>query len=488
MEEVIGGTNFQYSTQEIPKLIKVVGVGGGGGNAVTHMFTTGQVAGVSFLLCNTDQQALRQSPVSHKVTLGTGLGAGNVPDVAREAAEESEEKIREALCDGDTKMVFITAGMGGGTGTGASPVIGRIAKEAGLLVVGIVTIPFAFEGRNKILKALKGVKELEKNVDALLVVNNQKLIDLYPTEDIEEAFRHADETLTTASRGISDMVNQPARINLDFADVRTTLKDGGVAVINTGYGEGAGRITKAIKDAMHSPLFNNNNVKNAKRLLFNVYSPQNEPVSMHELKEVQDFIDSLRSDIDVIWGTIPRAEVDKVAITVLAAGFDYGDTDRYLRASMDGEQNKGSSSETEGRGITQEEEELLENFYGKDVVGAGATKKTHPLVLSIAELDNEDLLEELERTPAIKRDGKVAENIRVRHRSGQPSQTIAPAYTGSVCGGVEHSPSYRQSPSESIPQSDLSEEVSSWEKPFASKDVSDTTSESSPEGGDVIYF
>lgn len=494
MEEVMGGTNFQYSTQEIPKLIKVVGVGGGGGNAVTHMFTTGQVAGVSFLLCNTDQQALRQSAVPDKVILGEGLGAGNLPDVARQAAEASEENIKNALCDGETQMVFITAGMGGGTGTGASPVVGRIAKQAGLLVVGIVTIPFAFEGRNKILKALKGVKELEKNVDALLVVNNQKLIDLYPTEDIEEAFRHADETLTTASRGISDMVNQPARINLDFADVRTTLKDGGVAVINTGYGEGAGRVTKAIKDALHSPLFNNNNVKNAKRLLFNVYSPKNDPVSMHEFKELQDFIDSLRSDIDVIWGSVPRAEVDRVAITVLASGFDYSETDRYIRMNMDGEQARGTGAEAHGSGITEEEERLLEDFYGQGVVGSGGTKKTHPLVLTISELDNEDLLEELEQTPAIRRDSKVAENIRLRYKSlNAVGQQMPQASTGTYAGrpfSAVSGPSLagtslvKRSQSYSTGQGQTSIEPSL----VGGEDTPDTFGEAPGTEDDVIYF
>lgn len=437
MEDVVAGTEFKYSTQEVPRIIKVVGVGGGGGNAVTHMYTSGQVPGVSFLLLNTDEQALRESAVEHKVVLGQGLGAGNRPEVARDAALDSADDIRSALCDGDTKMVFITAGMGGGTGTGASSVVGRIAMDAGLLVVGIVTVPFAFEGRKKILKALQGVRELAKNVDALLVVNNEKLIELEPKFDLARAFKYADETLATASKGISDMINTPAQVNLDFADVRTTLKDGGVAVINTGYGAGDRRVTKAIDDAMHSPLFNNNNVRNAGRLLFFVYSPKDEPVTMEEMAELSDFMDSLRDDIDVIWGASLEADVDKLAITVLASGFDFSETDRFFRTTMAGEGQAKPTNGEASSAATPEEEAFIQTIYGKGVVGASRTRKAEPLILTLDELDCEELLEELERTPAFKRSAKVAEEIRVRYRHMPPSSASSQtsSHIHSVAGG-----------------------------------------------------
>lgn len=420
MEEQIAGTHFKYTTENIRKVIKVVGVGGGGGNAVNHMFKTGEVVGVSFLLCNTDYQDLQQSSIPHKITLGEGLGAGNRPEVARKAAEDSAEAIREALCEGDTQMVFITASMGGGTGTGASPVIGRIAREAGLLVVGIVTIPFGFEGRRKILKALKGVKELQENVDAILVINNQKLMELYPTKDMDIALERADETLANAARGISDMVNIPARVNRDFADVRTTLQNGGVAVINTGYASGANRMTKAVKEALYSPLFNNNSIKNAQRLLFFVYSPENEPAIVDEFAELTEFINSMRPDLDVIWGYSKPMPIPQLGVTVLASGFDYGETDRYLRYMADKyeEEKYIKKGHTDGANFTDEDERLLEEFYGPNVVGRGAMRRTEPLVLSIAELDNDALLDELESTPAIKRDAQRVENIRLRYKGG----------------------------------------------------------------------
>ncbi|MBS5871262.1 MAG: cell division protein FtsZ, partial [Porphyromonas sp.] len=263
-----GNIEFEYSESEIKQLIKVVGVGGGGGNAVTKMFTSGSVPGVSFLLCNTDKQALDHSPVEDKIMIGPtvtkGLGAGAKPQRAKDAAEESGEQIRIALTAGETRMVFITAGMGGGTGTGAAPVIGKIAMQAGLLTIGIVTIPFLFEGTAKILQALEGVKQMRESVDALLVINNQRLIEVYKNFTVSEAFAKADDTLSNAARGISELVNIAGEVNLDFADVDTVLRGGGVAVINTGYAEGEDRMTLAIQEALNSPLLNNNNISKAR--------------------------------------------------------------------------------------------------------------------------------------------------------------------------------------------------------------------------------
>ena len=247
-------------------IIKVIGVGGGGGNAVNHMYKEG-IHDVSFVLCNTDAQALNDSPVPVHLQLGKeGLGAGNRPARAREAATESIDDIRRMLDDG-TKMTFITAGMGGGTGTGAAPVIAQVSKDMGILTVGIVTIPFRFEGPKKIDQALDGVEEMAKHVDALLVINNERLREIYTDLTVLDAFGKADDTLSVAAKSIAEIITIHGLINLDFNDVKTVLKDGGVAIMSTGYGEGEGRVKKAIEDALHSPLLNDNNVFNSKKIL-----------------------------------------------------------------------------------------------------------------------------------------------------------------------------------------------------------------------------
>ena len=237
-------------------IIKVIGVGGGGGNAVNHMYKEG-IHDVTFVVCNTDAQALNDSPVPVHLQLGTeGLGAGNRPEKARKAAEDTADSIKKMLSDG-TKMAFITAGMGGGTGTGAGPVIARISKDLDILTVGIVTIPFKFEGTRKIDQALDGVEEMAKYVDALLVINNERLLKIYPDLSLMAAFKKADDTLSIAAKSIAEIITTHGVINLDFNDVRTILKDGGVAIMSTGYGEGEGRVTNAINDALNSPLLNN---------------------------------------------------------------------------------------------------------------------------------------------------------------------------------------------------------------------------------------
>ena len=250
-------------------IIKVIGVGGGGGNAVNHMYREG-IHDVSFVLCNTDNQALNDSPVPVHLQLGKeGLGAGNKPEKARQAAEESIEDVKNMLSDG-TKMAFITAGMGGGTGTGAAPVIARVSKEMGILTVGIVTIPFRFEGPKKIDQALDGVEEMSKHVDALLVINNERLREIYPELTVLDAFGKADDTLSVAAKSIAEIITVHGLINLDFNDVKTVLKDGGVAIMSTGYGEGEGRVKKAIDDALNSPLLNDNDVFNSKKILLSI--------------------------------------------------------------------------------------------------------------------------------------------------------------------------------------------------------------------------
>ncbi|MDR3129228.1 MAG: cell division protein FtsZ, partial [Tannerellaceae bacterium] len=288
-----------------PNIIKVVGVGGGGGNAVSHMYEEG-IQEVSFVLCNTDKQALDRSPVPQRIVLGRtitqGLGAGNQPLKAKCAAEESREEIYRMLDDG-TKMAFITAGMGGGTGTGAAPVIASIAREMGILTVGIVTIPFLFEGKRKILQALNGVEEIARNVDALLVINNEKLRDIYADLTVINAFKKADDTLTVAARSIAEIITQNGVINLDFADVETTMKDGGVALMSNGFGTGDERVRIALEDALHSPLLGNKDVRHARRLLLNVSCNEETPLLMEEMGYINAFMNKFNPDeVDVIWG------------------------------------------------------------------------------------------------------------------------------------------------------------------------------------------
>ncbi|MDD3195465.1 MAG: cell division protein FtsZ [Paludibacter sp.] len=307
-----------------PAIIKVIGVGGGGGNAVNHMYKQG-IRDVTFVVCNTDNQALKTSPVPVKIQLGLGLGAGGKPEVARDAAEESIESIQKVLRE-NTKMVFITAGMGGGTGTGASPVVARAAHELGILTVGIVTIPFAFEGAHKIRQALQGVAELSEHVDALLVINNQKLTEIYSDLELSNAFAKADDVLTNAARGIAEIITVPGYINTDFADVYTILSKGNVAIMNTGYAKGEKRITNAIKDALNSPLLNTNDVSGASKVLLNLYCSSQHQIRMEEVREINDFMASIGDDIQVIWGaTFDDNLGEDVKITLIATGYDVSD-------------------------------------------------------------------------------------------------------------------------------------------------------------------
>ena len=310
-------------------IIKVIGVGGGGGNAVNHMYREG-IHDVTFVLCNTDAQALNDSPVPVHLQLGDeGLGAGNRPERARQAAEDTSEDIKNMLNDG-TKMAFITAGMGGGTGTGAAPVIARISKELGILTVGIVTIPFRFEGAKKIDQALDGVEEMAKHVDALLVINNERLREIYPELSLLNGFRKADDTLSVAAKSIAEIITVHGIMNLDFNDVKTVLKDGGVAIMSTGYGEGEGRVKQAIEDALNSPLLNDNDVYKSKKILlsinFNSDDKDNPGLTMEEMGDVTEFMNHFSADFELKWGLAIDPELDKkVKVTILATGFGIED-------------------------------------------------------------------------------------------------------------------------------------------------------------------
>ena len=316
------GISFNFQTNSKPSIIKVIGVGGGGGNAVNHMYKEG-IHDVTYVLCNTDKKALDDSPVPNHLQLGKdGLGAGNKPEKAKQAALESLEDIKEMLDDG-TRMVFITAGMGGGTGTGAAPIIAQCAKDAGILTVGIVTIPFKFEGNKKIVQAIKGVEEISKHVDALLVINNERLREIYPELTVINAFAKADDTLSVAAKSIAEIITMHGIMNLDFQDVTTVLKDGGVALMSTGYGEGERRVTKAIEEAMNSPLLNNNDIFNSKKVLLNINfcsDTDNDSLMMEEMNEVNDFMKKFRNDVETKWGLATDSSLgNKVKITLLAS-------------------------------------------------------------------------------------------------------------------------------------------------------------------------
>lgn len=410
---------FRFGKSNMKKIIKVIGVGGGGGNAISKMFDDeNRIDGVTYLLCNTDEQALDNSNVPDRIVLGPdvslGLGAGNVPSRGREAAEQSRQDIEDRLKDG-TQMVFVTAGMGGGTGTGAAPVIGRVAMDLGLLTVGIVTIPFKFEGRNKVLQALNGVQELRKNVDTILIVNNEKLIEKYGDLSLDAAFDLADDTLCRAVRSICDIIYKKGLINRDFADVKTTLKNGGVAVINTGYGSGPNRLKEAINNAINSPLLNNNNVFCAKKILMVIHSPmgENDKVSSKELTSFNEFTAKLSPEFDNIWGLYYTEEIegDKAGVTILASGFDIETTINSIEGLEFN--NKDSISDRERIKLIETENKMITDYYGDNFLTKHISK---PLILSISELDDDFIIQHLEDTIALNRDISAVEDIRATRK------------------------------------------------------------------------
>lgn len=315
---------YNLPVDKTKHIIKVIGVGGGGGNAVQEMYKTG-VKDVNFLVCNTDSQALAESPVPVKVQLGEdGLGVGGDPEKGREAAEQSMEQI-ELMFDKDTQMVIVTAGMGGGTGTGASPLIAKAAREHGLLTIGVVTLPFLFERKFRREKALKGIAELKENVDALLVVNNQRLLEIYNDNSttIEQAFGKANEVLTTATKTIAEIITNKGIVNRDFCDVETVMKNGGAAIVSVGYAEGENRILTAMSNALSSPLINTVDIEKTKRLLYVIYDSEKSPVTVSETGEINQFMDTMPEDMDVLWGQYRDESLDgKVKVAIIATGFD----------------------------------------------------------------------------------------------------------------------------------------------------------------------
>jgi len=414
-------------------IIKVIGVGGGGGNAVNHMYRQG-ITDVSFVVCNTDNQALRKSPVPIKIQLGAdtteGLGAGGNPEVARRAAEESIEKIQELLKD-NTKMVFITAGMGGGTGTGASPVVAKAAHDLGILTVGIVTIPFAFEGNMKIRQALEGVAALSEHVDAILVINNEKLKQIYPDLELSNAFAKADDVLTNAAKAIAEIITVPGYINTDFADVYSIMKDGNVAIMNTGYASGENRITKAIEDALNSPLLNTSDVSGASKILLSLYCSNSDQIRMEEVEQIHEFMSKVGENVQVIWGASFDEELkEKVKITLIATGFEVSDipgmpaniakahvhkhpmsseASRFFDTSKkENEQEIEITDESDSEPVKPNIEKTFDQYYGNP-----AQTETEPEIelnpepelpiFTLDDLEDETTLKKVENIPAWKR-------------------------------------------------------------------------------------
>ena len=395
---------------DAPRIIKVVGVGGGGSNAVHNMYRKG-IHNVSFAVCNTDLQAMQNSPISKKVQLGLeiteGLGAGNDPEVARKAAEESREEI-EKLFDDGTKMAFITAGMGGGTGTGAAPVVAEIARSKGILTVGIVTIPFKFEMTGKIKQALRGVIEISKHVDALLVINNQRLIDIYPKMEVSEGFKIVDDVLTTATKSIAEIITARGVINLDFRDVRKILKNGGVAIMSYGIESGEMRVSRAFRKALHSPLLNDNDIYKSKKILFNIYENPNTPIRVEEMAEVEAFMSQFTDEnIELIWGYSKDNSLEdgQVKVTVLATGFGM--------KNIPGMEPEVKAIEEEQNAITRQRQEEIEkeNIRLSQMANAFYKPDYKMYVFKGEEMYNEEFLAALDNSPTYKRTAQELESM-----------------------------------------------------------------------------
>ena len=428
MEDIV---QFDFPTDS-PKIIKVIGVGGGGGNAVNHMYREG-IHDVTFVLCNTDNQALKDSPVPVKLQLGKeGLGAGNRPARARKAAEESIEDIKNMLNDG-TKMVFITAG------TGAAPIIAQTAKEMDILTIGIVTIPFRWEGDKKIDQALDGVEEISKHVDALLVINNEKLSEIYSELSVDDAFDKADDTLSVAAKSIAEIITLHGKVNLDFNDVKTVLKDGGVAIMSTGYGEGDNRVSEAIKNAQHSPLLNNNDIFNSKKVLLNISYSAQYKLMMSEMDEVKEFMNRFSRDFETKFGMAIDDKLEqKVKITLLATGF--GIQDIHMK-EMDDRITQRTAEEQQRLAELEEEEEQRRNrrevYYGKDAnARSQRSRRRHIYLFNPEDMDNADIISMVENSPTYLRDKSTLNSIKMKaEQEGQLATEAAQEAEGGA-GGV----------------------------------------------------
>ncbi len=370
-------------------IIKVIGVGGGGSNAVNHMYRQG-IKGVEFIVCNTDSQALETSPVPHKVQLGSSLtegrGAGAIPEVGRNAAIENIEDIRKVLLS-NTRMVFITAGMGGGTGTGAAPIIAQTAREMGILTVAIITTPFEFEGKRRKQQADEGIELLKQNVDTIIIIRNQKLREMFGNLNLSEAFAHADNILSTAAKGIAEIITVTGYINVDFEDVKTAVHNSGVAIMGSAISEGENRAIRAVEMALASPLLNDDNIKGARFILMNIASGKKE-VTMDEIGDITDYIqDQAGLTADIIWGNCYDEQLgEKLSVTIIATGFK---TREELGSEIIKAKDKAKTIHSLNEETNIVEKTIESNFENEIILNEPVLKKDIP---SITELnDKEDL-------------------------------------------------------------------------------------------------
>ncbi len=396
----------------IQSMIKVIGVGGGGCNAVNYMFRE-KVEGCSFIVCNTDRQALDGSPVPVKIHIGdNALGAGTDPAKGRKAALEAHDQIEKVVLGEDTQMLFITAGMGGGTGTGAAPIIAKMAKDKGVLTVGVVTLPFENEGENAMSRAIDGIHELVKNVDSLLIINNEKLYDFFGSHLVHEAFPKADEVLSTAVKGITEIISRPGYINVDFEDIKTMMRNSGMALMGCGIGTGKNRIEDAVKGALQSPLLNDFDLKTAKSLLINITCGKNDKgLTMDDLSEINHKISEYTGNVKkfktgLVWMTDPEIG-DKIQITAIATGFKVNDLRKIARTDLGNMILIGKDFKFERQPLPEPEDEI--NLTGKvKIIGYNTSdnvKRFHfdPDKKPSLAVEHGQNIAELERVPAIKR-------------------------------------------------------------------------------------
>lgn len=392
-------------------IIKVLGIGGGGCNAVSYMYRQG-IKGCSFVVCNTDSQALRCSPVPTQIQMGRGLGAGTNPINGRNAAIESQEQIEKTVLDTHTKMLFITAGMGGGTGTGAAPVIAKMSKDKGILTVAVVTLPFLNEGNEALSRAIDGIHELEKNVDSLLIINNEKLHEYYGNQLIQDAFPQADEVLATAVRGIVEIIKQPGYINVDFKDVETMMKDSGMALMGCGTGSGKDRIETAVKAAFESPLLNDFDLKTAKKVLINISCGKNDQgLTMDDLNNINAKIDEYTGRANnfkrgLIWDDNPEIG-DTIRITSIVTGLRFSDVigpsrdmGNYIMINKDFVYDKNSAAREDGVSLPPDSSSQQIGFNTKSNVRKFNYDPDNKPILIVAKGEQ---LSELENVPAIRR-------------------------------------------------------------------------------------
>ena len=450
-------------------IIKVIGVGGGGSNAVNYMYEK-KIVGVDFAICNTDNQAMNLSAVDHKIQLGPtlteGRGAGSKPGIGRESCIESLEEVQEYFNDG-TKMLFVTAGMGGGTGTGAAPVIAKAAQELDILTVGIVTVPFTFEGRRRMKQAMEGLAELKKNVDTLIVISNDKLRKIYGNLNLSEAFSKADDILMTAAKGIAEIITVPGYVNVDFEDVNTVMRDSGVAVMGTATTEGDDRAIRAVEAALQSPLLEDNDIKGAQHILLNITSGTKE-VTMDEVFEITEYVqEEAGYGTDLIWGNcFDESLGEQISVTVIATGFETGKSmkkvsakeerpvEKKVRVALDDDETTKKSSSSFFNKDLDTDHGAIEFNFSKKKQSSGKpkysiekepfvkpeAKKEAPKVVEKPEslkdrrqrlknlsvkLNNPEVLNELENQPAYLRKGIALDNVEHSSDSNVSEWTIS---------------------------------------------------------------